>query len=201
MHPDYSYILTTAGWGLPMATGTNPNRVQKGNRGTKQNPLSSSSDFVLCELNTFEEPLSKEWMGTTAMMTFTLRLSTNPMKKTRAPSSAPGLLVRTRVYIYLSVCAPSRAIPREQPQQRRRPSVVVVQDFYYNATPKAPPKREYGEAIRPGKLPAVATAKLFWVGRVDRLGRNLIRDTNYFTLYLRKFCLIIKPGASSAGSL
>ena len=117
MQADYSYILTTAGWGL----GTNPNRVQKGNRGTKQNPLSSSSDFVLCELNTFEEPLSKEWMGTTAMMTFTLRLSTNPMKK---------------------------------------------QDFYYNATPKAPPKREYGEAIRPGKLPAVATAKLFWVGRV-----------------------------------
>jgi len=41
-----------------------------------------------------------------------------------------------------------------------------VLDFYYNATPKAPPKREYGEAIRPGKLPAVATAKLFWVGRV-----------------------------------
>ena len=26
--------------------------------------------------------------------------------------------------------------------------VVVVQDFYYNATPKAPPKREYGEATR-----------------------------------------------------
>ena len=25
---------------------------------------------------------------------------------------------------------------------------VVVQDFYYNATPKAPPKREYGEATR-----------------------------------------------------
>jgi hypothetical protein len=104
MQADYSYILTTAGWGLPMATGTNPNRVQKGNRGTKQNPLSSSSDFVLCELNTFEEPLSKEWMGTTAMMTFTLRLSTNPMKKTRAPSSAPGLLVRTRVYIYQRLC-------------------------------------------------------------------------------------------------
>ena len=53
-----------------------------------------------------------------------------------------------------------------------------MKDFYYNATLKAPPKREYGEAIRPGKLPAVATAKLFWV---DRLGRNLIRDTNYFT--------------------
>ena len=26
--------------------------------------------------------------------------------------------------------------------------LVVVQDFYYNATPKAPPKREYGEATR-----------------------------------------------------
>ena len=25
---------------------------------------------------------------------------------------------------------------------------TVVQDFYYNATPKAPPKREYGDAIR-----------------------------------------------------
>ena len=32
--------------------------------------------------------------------------------------------------------------------------VVVVQDFYYNATPKAPPKREYGEATVP-KPPAI----------------------------------------------
>jgi hypothetical protein len=30
MQADYSYILTTAGWGLPMATGTKPNRVQYG---------------------------------------------------------------------------------------------------------------------------------------------------------------------------
>ena len=26
--------------------------------------------------------------------------------------------------------------------------VVVVKDFYYNGTPKAPPTRKYGEVIR-----------------------------------------------------
>ena len=30
---------------------------------------------------------------------------------------------------------------------------IVVQEFYYNAIPKAPPKREYGESTVP-KLPA-----------------------------------------------
>jgi hypothetical protein len=116
MQADYSYIRTTSGWGLPMATGTNPNNVQKGNRGTKQNPLSSlSSDFVLCELNTFEEPLSKEWMGTTAMTTFTLRLSTNPMKKTRALSSRLLVFGRARTFgTHACVYISGSVLPVEQ---------------------------------------------------------------------------------------
>ena len=78
-------------------------------------PVILSSDFVLCELNTFEEPLSKEWMGTTAMTTFTLRLSTNPMKKTRALSSRLLVFGRARTFgTHARVYISGSVLPVEQ---------------------------------------------------------------------------------------
>jgi hypothetical protein len=70
---------------------------------------------------------------------------------------------------------------------------VVVQDFYYNATPKAPPKREYGYTSTRTQVPRLrGVARLLMIQLVPadmtlgiRENDSEFRNPSWFSVNLR----------------
>ncbi len=59
---------------------------------------------------------------------------------------------------------------------------LVVREFYYNATPKAPPKREYGEAIRT-QAPRITDYSPYTLPFHTQVGRKTANDVSTLGLH------------------